>query len=452
MHSLKNTIVAVGLLGLSFVFYQMSAPNQSNLAELTPPIVTGLQSELAEVAPADKLRLPSLSGPEFESGNHPLGSSPLKLEASKPHDLKLKAPKIANPLASRPAFVPPTPTQPNESIGSSQPQPRPEAEFDFSRKSTGPALAPPNAQERDQSLITALKKQQQATGGSQSRVSNAFQPTAKVPAQQISLIRDPSVAPASKIDDINASNRFELQPTNNDPYADLTFETVWPTANMLVDEGKFRKTLQLLTHFHNQPDLNGPQRQRLNEWLDGLARKVVFSNEHHLTTPYISQPGDSLLELGRAWGVPGQLIYNINKNNIPNPLAISPGTELKKITGPINASIDLESNTLTMFVEGLYAGRFNIKVGTSGSPGPGDFKVVSKLPEGQVWQDANGTYPPGHLNNHYGKNWIGLEGSLCLHTVDPNTDNGHQGCIGLSEKDAADLFAILSEGSTVSIR
>ena len=287
MHSLKNTIVAVGLLGLSFVFYQMSAPNQSNLAELTPPTVTGLQSELAEVAPADKLRLPSLSGPEFESGNHPLRSSPLKLEASKPHDLKLKAPKIANPLASRPHFVPPAQTQSTESIESSQPQPRPEAEFDFSRKSTGPALAPPNAQERDQSLITALKKQQQATGGSQSRVSNAFQPTAKVPAQQISLIRDPSVAPASKIDDINASNRFELQPTNNDPYADLTFETVWPTANMLVDEGKFRKTLQLLTHFHNQPDLNGPQRQRLNEWLDGLARKVVFSNEHHLTTPYI---------------------------------------------------------------------------------------------------------------------------------------------------------------------
>jgi len=63
MHSLKNTIVAVGLLGLSFVFYQMSAPDDSNFVELAVPEVTDLTAGLAEVTPADRFSLPSLKSP-----------------------------------------------------------------------------------------------------------------------------------------------------------------------------------------------------------------------------------------------------------------------------------------------------------------------------------------------------------------------------------------------------
>ena len=475
MHSLKNTIVAVGLLGLSFVFYQMSTPDQNNLEELTPPIVTDLQSGLADAAPTDKLRPPSLKGPmSIKSDNSPL-------MANKPEHLKLPLPEVNSSLATaRPKFIPPARTQPSTSIKSQQPtfKPRPEAEFDFAAKSHTPLSPPTKVQQRDQGLITALKNQQQAPDGSQLKASNTFQPNGKLSVQHAPLIQDSAVAKVSTDGDTNAFDRFKLQPKHNALYDGLTLKTAWSTIETLIAEKQFHKSLELLTHFYSSSELTGPQRQRLDPWLDGLAAKVVFSDEHHLAAPYISQPGDSLLELGRAWGVPGQLIFNVNKKKIlglpddsvilashtepeqltktiNNPYAtnvIPPGTELKKITGPINASVNLENNTLTLFVEGLYAGRFDTKVGISGSPRPGDFKVVGKLPGGHDWKDATGTYPPGHSNNHYGKYWIALEGSLCLHAIDANTDNGHLGCIGLSEKDAMDLFSILSEGSTVSIK
>jgi len=335
---------------------------------------------------------------------------------------------------------------PPKSSVATEPQfkPRPEASFDFTGKS-----AQPNAQQRDQGLITALK--------SQSPNTNEFQPKSQVPAQPASFVRDSAVITASKVEGLKldlARTADETKPNRaqNDPYANLTFQEVWPAVETLVAEKRFRKSLQLLSRFYRSPELSGPQSQRLDGWLDALATKVVFSNEHHLAPAYISEPGDSLLELGREWGVPGQLIYNINRTKLANPLVIPPGTELKKITGPINARVDLETSTMTLFANDMYAGRFIVKVGTSGSPRPGDFKVVGKLPNGHDWKDASGTYPPGHQNNHYGNNWIALEGSLCLHAVAANTDEGHRGCIGLGEKDASDVFSILSEGSTVSIR
>ena len=514
MHSLKNTIIAVGLLGLSFVFYQMSSPDQSNFEEIAPPVITDLR--VADAGSADlangvggranfPLANPLPPGNEIGFRN-PLASR----NPSKPSDFKPPSPKITNPnpLAApmlsppklapkltqpqltppkltQPKLTPPTPTQTNDSSITEQPEfkPRPEAKFDFTGNS-GPALTPPNgAQQRDQGLIAALEKQQ-AADGSQSKATNQFQasafvPKPKTPAQSASFMRDSAVVAASSTSG-DVSKRFQLQPakpatvTSNDPYADLNFKTVWPVADALVAEERFRKPLELLTRFYDNPELSGPQQQRLYGWLDGLAAKVIFSSEHHLAPAYISKPGDTLLELGREWGVPGQLIFNINKRkilglsepesrvwpqattkNIDDSLApkvIPPGTELKKITGPVNARVNLKNNTMTLFVDGLYAGRYNVIVGVSGSPRPGDFKAVVKSASGHDWKDVNGSYPPGHPNNHYGKHWIGLEGHLCMHSVPADTPDGHLGCLGLSEKDAEDLFSILSEGSTISIQ
>ena len=503
MHSLKNTIIAVGLLGLSFVFYQMSSPDQSNFEEIDPPVITDLR--VADAGPVGHVKLPSVNS-SLPSENGIGLRNPLALRnPSKPSDFKppsskitnpnplaapmlsppkLTPPKLTPPKLAPPKLTPPTPTRTNGSSITEQPEfkPRPEAKFDFTGKS-GPALTPPKGvQQRDQGLIAALKKQQ-AADGSQSRTASQFQANAfvpKPPTQPASFMRDPAVVAASSTGGDDVSNRFQLQPakpatvTSNDPYADLNFKTVWPVADALVAEKRFRKPLELLTRFYDSPELSGPQQQRLYGWLDGLAAKVIFSSEHHLAPAYISKPGDTLLELGREWGVPGQLIFNINKRKILGlsepesrvwpqattkniddsaaPNVIPSGTELKKITGPVNARVNLKNNTMTLFVDGLYAGRYNVSVGVSGSPRPGDFKAVVKSAGGHDWKDVNGSYPPGHPNNHYGKHWIGMEGHLCMHSVPANTPDGHLGCLGLSEKDAKDVFSILSEGSTISIQ
>jgi hypothetical protein len=289
--------------------------------------------------------------------------------------------------------------------------------------------------------------------------SGNFEPTQlpaarqSAPMHQASTVRDSAVVGASSTDGGRTSaSDFGLPATNSDSNSQLSFRDAWPVVEKMVGQNDFRSALKLLTRFHQDTGLTGPQKQRLEAWLDALAGKVVFSTGHHLFPAYVTTASDSLADLSRQWGVPGQLIYNINKRSIPNPLSIAPGTELKKIVGPVDAVVDLQNGEMTMYVDGLYAGRFATKVGVSGSPRPGDFKVLVKAEQGHEWRDEKGVYPPNDPRNQYGRFWIGLEGQLCLHAIEANKSNGHLGCLGLSEKDAKDLFAILSEGSTVTIR
>ena len=78
--------------------------------------------------------------------------------------------------------------------------------------------------------------------------------------------------------------------------------------------------------------------------------------------------------------------------------------------------------------------------------------MLAKAAEGFRWRDASGAeYPPESPLNGYGPHWIGLSGSLCMHALKDDATEGHHGCIGLNPTDAADVFQILSQTSTVTI-
>jgi len=233
----------------------------------------------------------------------------------------------------------------------------------------------------------------------------------------------------------------------------LTFSTVWQHVDQWVAAGEFRLALQALSRFYRDDTLTGPQRQRLIGWLDALAAKVIFSSEDHLEgRPYLTTASDTLESLADRWQVPMELIANINQETIGNQRQLVAGTRMKQISGPFQAELKLDARVITLFLDDLYAGRFAVTVGTSGEPRPGEFEVVLKSAGGYTWRDAEGRdYPPGTPENGYGPHWMGLSGSLCIHAVPDGTKEGHRGCIGLSNQDAADLFVILSEGSVLTI-
>ena len=235
-----------------------------------------------------------------------------------------------------------------------------------------------------------------------------------------------------------------------------TLNDSWSQVDTMVQQENFRGALGLLSRYYRNDDLNGPQRQRLQGWLDALAAKVIYSAEHNFhSKPYIVKQGETVEEIALRWNVPPQLVYNVNQDKFINSSqgsVLSPGTELKMLTGPFEAEIDMSENMMTLFLKGLYAGRFPVRVGVSGNPVPGSFQVMAKSPEGFTWRDANGTdYPPGSPENGYGRHWIGLSGSLCIHATKDGAADGHRGCIGLTEKDAKDVFGILAQNSTVTI-
>lgn len=428
MHSLKNTIIAVGLLGLSFLFYQASSHKSPVADEMVPAL------DISD---------------GFDNVEQP---ATLSVDAIKPQTGSMEN-KVSG--VEVPSFIKPG-----------------QAASDFSDDSTveseprtgRPASRQPfDSVARDEGLIDALNTQQQTTSQNQFSATpppknNSFVTEAdnsNGPESEFSSQPIPSADSSYNAVATDNSNSFgsEVARADSEPdLANLSMQAAWPQVDKLIAQNEYRDALQLLSRYYRSTDLTGPQRQRLTGWLDALAAKVIFSAEHHLEEMPYTVATESLVDIGTRWKVPAQLIYNINQNQISNPLAVAKGTQIKVVQGPFDAEIDTRQNVMTLFLGDLYAGRFPVRLGVSGNPEPGEFSVMVKSELGHSWRDSQGnSYPAGAPENGYGPHWIGLSGSLCIHAVDDDATDGHHGCIGLSQKDAKDVFAILADGSSVKI-
>ena len=218
-----------------------------------------------------------------------------------------------------------------------------------------------------------------------------------------------------------------------DAYDPEALTAIWPQVELLVNEGNYRLALRQLSSFYSNAGLMSEvDQQKLYDWLDSLAAKVIYSNEHHLRSlPYIIQPKDSLQSLASRWQIPTDLIYFVNRAKIPDRETLQPGNELKMINGAFDAEIDTTTGTMTLFWKQLYAGRFKVHIDPAAKPSPGEFRVVTKSIE--------------PIN--YGPYHVGLDNGLGLHAM----ANGSATSIGLNDQQAQEVFAILSESSIVRI-
>ena len=290
--------------------------------------------------------------------------------------------------------------------------------------------------------------------------NNDFNPqlNSQLKAQPIELANEAKNRLVSEQSPLGAN--FDVHQANVAPAAEsidnsklANIEQAWVMVEKMVDEKNFRGALALLTRYYRNDNLNESQRVKLNDWLDALAGKVIYSSEHHFTkTSYKMKTGETLSDIANRWQVPAQVVYNINRKQIGNEPNVVAGTELKMINGPFHAEVDMSSQTLTLYLKNLYAGRFPVKLGISGNPRPGDYNVVAKSVHGHTWRDADGNdFPPESPQNGYGPYWIGMTGSLCIHAVPEDEISGHSGCVGMSEKDAKDIFGILANRSKVKV-
>jgi lipoprotein-anchoring transpeptidase ErfK/SrfK len=229
------------------------------------------------------------------------------------------------------------------------------------------------------------------------------------------------------------------------------FHSALQSAIAKVEDSQWYDALWTLSLFCNSPDLTPQQQQQLLDWLDPLAAKVIYSTEHLIEPGYTVQRGDTFPEIAARYDVPWQLLANIN--GVQNPNLLTGGTILKVVRGPFRAEVNLSRNELTLFAGKLYAGRFPITIGNDPAPKPGEYAVVAKQP-GRTYYAGNGrTIPVDDPSNPYGKVWIDLGHDLSIHgSPQAGALADGQGCISLSPLDANDVFAILSQGSTVAIR
>lgn len=492
MHSIKQTLIAVGLLGLSFALYHISLhPSDFGLAG---------SKGVAETMSAQDVRVPptasTLATSDSFTEDHAEAATPTASPQMPPPfafqpPKSIDVPPIANSsVNSAKSFSLDRPSKPESSsdlsidtdgsLRGGAPDSRqavdstmdngvqsiryPDSEFalpsqrDPGGSGSAGSSADSTRSARDLGLIDALQNQPPGTvnpaPGFQSNDLTASPIASSM--MNDSLRSQPASTESSVHTSVPESHRIGATVKNGftpEELEQLTFQTVWPVVDELVEREDYRTALQVLTRFYRDEKLNGPQRQRLLGWLDALAGKVIFSAEDHLTgQPYEVKPQETLATISQRWQVPVSLIANINGEAFANREIVPEGTRLKEINGPFHAELKLDARVMTLYLNDMYAGRFPVVIGSSGEPRPGKFELMLKEEAGFVWKDLSGReYPPGSPENGYGPHWIGFSGSLCVHSVPEDAADGHRGCIGLSRQDAKDLFSILSETSQLII-
>jgi len=240
---------------------------------------------------------------------------------------------------------------------------------------------------------------------------------------------------------------------NQDPAASVAaagLANAIATADRQYAEDRRREALATLSLFYETPNLSSEQREQLLVRLDPLAREVVYSKEHLLEKPHRVGPNETLMDIAQQYEVPWQLLANIN--GVTDPVTVLPGTDLKIVRGPFRADVDLANQELTLFLGDLYAGRFPIGTGSDPSPKPGTYTIQEKQ-SAKTYYDMSGTpIPPGSPRNPYGSMWIDLGSGLSIHGSPKDDQPTQDGCISVAGNYSRDIFGILSEGSSVTIR
>jgi lipoprotein-anchoring transpeptidase ErfK/SrfK len=232
--------------------------------------------------------------------------------------------------------------------------------------------------------------------------------------------------------------------------AKYAFEQAWQNAEDSINEGALARALLTLSDFYLEPQLDEATHQKLNERLDQLAGTVIYSKRHLLEKPYKVMRGEKMEEIAARYNVSTRLLQNIN--GITDPALLLPGTELKVLRGPLRAEIQLARNEMTIYLGGLYAGRFSVQAGAEPTPRPGEYDVLDIQPGRPYYSSSGQMIPAGHPANPYGQWWIDLGRELSIHgSPEGSEDTSPTGCIILSSRDAADVAAILAVGSRVVI-
>lgn len=247
--------------------------------------------------------------------------------------------------------------------------------------------------------------------------------------------------------DADFSRNFSANPNQS-----AEFQQALELARRAADGGRLVDAHRQLSSWYDNPNLTSTEQQQLNDLLDQVAGTVVYSTQSLAEPAYTVQPGERLEDVAVRYGVPWQLLAKIN--GIDDPQSLQGGEQLKVVRGPFAAVISLEKRQLTLYLDGLYAGRFALAIGRDYPPRSGQYTVAEKIAN-PAYHGAQRSIDADDPANPLGERWIGLGGNIGLHgTIDPNYVGRSDlpGSIGFSPRDIDDLYDILGIGSPVTIQ
>ena len=393
MHSLKNTVVAVGLLALAFMFYQSSSPQpqgeigeqQANLSQLdkTSPDSTDLPKTKFEPEP-------SLPVPDIDIPNR------LPKQVIKPDLIK---PDLIKPNSTKPNSAKPTNPESIPMLG---------------------ITSPLTETKKQQNLADAIRNQ----ANSQGNLSGSLRTPS--PANGSAAPINPPVQDGS----FNKKAGGIANPTPNLPrkLGPMEFADLWARVGLDIEQENFKSALKTLSNSYASNDLNGPQLQRMMPYLDKLAVRVIWSQEPHLEKSDPITAETPLTEIAIRWGISVPLIQKIN--GLPeSKISANPST-LKVIKGPFDIQVDRDGSKMTLYLGELYGCQFDC-VGNNLIPGR--YKVA--MNNGNIL-----------LRTNQGQTLM-IRGEL-----EPSSFTPQSGIISLADGQLQEVCELLTLDSTVTVK
>lgn len=264
----------------------------------------------------------------------------------------------------------------------------------------------------------------------------ASPPVSQSPLQMPPLIQSGNAAqnnPPSPINPIGSSPNTTADPEL--ARQQYEYESAMRRAQSAIGQNKLVEALRELSPWYDHAAIPAEQKTELNDLLSQLAGTVVYSREHWLQEPCVVQQGETLETIAQRQRVPWQLLGKINGISDPNSLV--PGEQLKVIRGPFHAQLSRTRSELALFVDNLYAGRFEVHAAGDVAQADGIFPVTK--------------FAADHPSNSLRQPYISLGGNLFLRLPDGGP-TPQPGTMQIGERDLSDVFDILSDRSQVTIR
>lgn len=455
MKGIKNAAVVTLMMGVLYAVYvTLSKPDPplpagfepADVAALAPPQIDfGGPVELSPTpAPGPQLEIPAVATPDQTAAAPPGNAAP------DPFSKFNKAPQLAPAPRARGGNFAPADASP---VGDGAPDVNIQTPDQVAATSPGnpeaplvPEIPPADAAAPQPTPAYQPRGGRSVYGGG---ITEEATPTPAVPPE---VPLTPALeSPVVSNTNVDSTARAAPPAASHNPALTLySLKQDWQQAQQAVAGGKFVEALKLLSKYYNHPDLEPGDQNQVNRWLDALAGKVIYSNEHLLAEPHKVSSQESLFDVAERCNVPWQLLQNIN--SVRDPEVLVPGTTLKVVPGPFRATVDLARGELTLFLGEMYAGRFPFALGNE-APQPGEYRIGDKRRDrvyvGGDQRVINGADP----DNPYGGWWLDLGREASIHGSPKTTSSGQTlGCISLSPQDAKDVYGILSLGSTVTIK
>jgi len=200
---------------------------------------------------------------------------------------------------------------------------------------------------------------------------------------------------------------------------------------------------------------NFPNAQEADIWekrAEELNIKLLFSPVVTAKSVlYEIKPGDTLVKIAREFKTTTELL--MKSNNLTSD-RIVPGRKIKVWTAPFSIVVDKSQNILILKSDEEVIKTYIVSTGINNCTPVGTFKVVNKL-KNPTWFKAGAVVPAGSSENVLGSRWLGFDlAGYGIHgTTDPQSLGKQvtQGCVRMANSEAEELYAIVPEGTEVTI-